>query len=146
MDIFFDRCGNDYIGTKSQAEYLGKEIEAMEREFSHEHLRSINIYADLLLPTIRRLIKENCSGCQTAHPSQLQHDVCLMTPFGSIVQGYMQDALSLISALEVNRIARNQACTYQVIEIPVVDSRWRDNWTSITEAKVLLMHFGVPDF
>ena len=35
-------------------------------------------YAKQLVHKIKSLLAEKCYGCQVSHPSQLQHDVCLM--------------------------------------------------------------------
>ena len=35
-------------------------------------------YAVHLRPLILKLVTERCHGCRIGHPSQIQHDVCVM--------------------------------------------------------------------
>ena len=42
------------------------------------YIRLVRAYAHNIRPYIRRAAHELCYGCLVDHPSQIQHDVCLM--------------------------------------------------------------------
>ena len=146
INRFFDYDGEEFTGTQEQMAELYNNIENMERDISAEAIRSIKIYTELLLPTLRRMVKEACAGCQINHPSQLQHDMCLMTPFGVFLRVNLRTALSYISPFEVTRIAKNQVAVVQAIDILGENSVWRDNWTLLNEAKLLFTHFNLESY
>ena len=137
-DFFSDGA---YTYTEKEMTFLKQEIENMQNTMSTEENDTISIYVELILPTILRLTTELCYGCQVSHPSQIQHDVCMMTPFGVFLRNRLSTALSLIPAQEVNKIARNRACGWVAVDIPLENSVWKDKWTLLTEARVLYEHF-----
>ena len=102
---------------------------------------TIDIYAELLLPTIIAIIKKRCHGCNVDHSSQLQHDICLMQPFAVSVHNYIDEALARITVFEINRIATNRASLMKAVDVPLQESVWREKWLPLTEARVLLLHY-----
>jgi hypothetical protein len=61
----------------------------------------VDCYAEELKFIINRLIKEQCYGCQTDHPSQIQHDKCLMLTGEEQLDEFLEDAWSNISETDV---------------------------------------------
>lgn len=53
-------------------------------------------YAGFMVLLLQRLIPEKCYGCQVNHPSQVQHNVCLMMEPEEQVDTYFQDVLSIL--------------------------------------------------
>ena len=130
-----------FVGSEEQMENLYNEIEVIQALMSPDEDATIDIYVDLLLPTIRRIIKEKCNGCVIDHPSQMQHDVCTMTPFDRSVRLYWEEALGQITAFEVNRIAKNKKSLMKAFDVPMEDSYWRSRWKPLAEARVVLNYF-----
>lgn len=72
------------------------EVVRQERlECMEENLR--DVYAGFIAFTLRRLLPEKCYGCQVDHPSQVQHDVCLMMEPEEQVNIYFQEVLSMLN-------------------------------------------------
>ncbi len=46
---------------------------------------------------LREIVQENCFGCMVNHPSQVQHDLCLMSGYGEQLYQCYQEALNRIS-------------------------------------------------
>ena len=62
------------------------------------------IYTNALTDAIKVLITEKCHGCQIDHPSQLQHDVCLMMDVDEQVRTCMPEAMDKLDQLQVTRL------------------------------------------
>ena len=130
-----------FTASEEDMESLYSEIEELQAHMSPDEDATIDIYVDLLLPTVRRIIKEKCNGCIIDHPSQMQHDVCLMTPFTTSLRRYWDEALTQITAFEVNRIAKNKKALLKAFDVPMEDCYWRPRWKALTEARVVLNYF-----
>ena len=53
-------------------------------------------YALHLRPVISEVAQKHCNGCYFDHPSQLEHDVCILMPFADQVNQWFDDALSIV--------------------------------------------------
>ena len=62
-----------------------------------EHIRVFAVEIYFLMPDI---IKKTCNGCRINHPSQLEHDVCLMLSREEMVEHCCREALREI---DINR-------------------------------------------
>ena len=137
----FQENAEPFVGSEEQMEKLYGEVEELQALMSPDEDAAIDIYVDLLLPTIQRMIREKCNGCVIDHPSQMQHDVCTMTPFIVSLRRYWDEALGQITAFGVNRIAKNNKCLMKAFDVPMEDSYWRARWKSLAEARVVLNYF-----
>ena len=143
MDTFCrDGAGEMFHGSEEQLQELYENvIEPLQNVMSESENATIDIYAELLLPTIIAIIKKRCHGCNVDHSSQLQHDICLMQPFAVSVHNYIDEALARITVFEINRIATNRASLMKAVDVPLQESVWREKWLPLTEARVLLLHY-----
>ena len=143
MDTFCrDGAGEMFNGSEEQLQELYENvIEPLQNEMSESENATMDIYAELLLPTIIAIIKKRCHGCNVDHSSQLQHDICLMQPFAVSVHNYIDEALARITVFEINRIATNRASLMKAVDVPLQESVWREKWLPLTEARVLLLHY-----
>ena len=143
MDTFCrDGAGEMFNGSEVQLQELYENvIEPLQNVMSESENATIDIYAELLLPTIIAIIKKRCHGCNVDHSSQLQHDICLMQPFAVSVHNYIDEALARITVFEINRIATNRASLMKAVDVPLQESVWREKWLPLTEARVLLLHY-----
>ena len=143
MDTFCrDGAGEMFNGSEEQLQELYENvIEPLQNVMSESENATIDIYAELLLPTIIAIIKKRCHGCNVDHSSQLQHDICLMQPFAVSVHNYIDEALARITVFEINRIATNRASLMKAVDVPLQESVWRKKWLPLTEARVLLLHY-----
>ena len=143
MDTFCrDGVGEMFNGSEEQLQELYENvIEPLQNVMSESENATIDIYAELLLPTIIAIIKKRCHGCNVDHSSQLQHDICLMQPFAVSVHNYIDEALARITVFEINRIATNRASLMKAVDVPLQESVWREKWLPLTEARVLLLHY-----
>ena len=143
MDTFCrDGAGEMFNGSEEQLQELYENvIEPLQNVMSESENATIDIYAELLLPTIIAIIKKRCHGCNVDHSSQLQHDICLMQPFAVSVHNYIDEALARITVFEINRIATNRASLMKADDVPLQESVWREKWLPLTEARVLLLHY-----
>ena len=146
--MFFNKDAycDSFNGSKDQMDKVYSEIAAMENVLNDQELLTVRIYAELILPTIKRFIKEDCNGCKIDHPSQRQHDICLMTPFSVFMRMNLHRALDLITPHEVHRLTLNRACLYKAVEIPLSVSVWQDKWTRLCEARLLVMHYSFYNY
>ncbi len=144
MDTFCrDGAGEMFNGSDEQLQELYENvIEPLQNEMSESENATIDIYAELLLPTIIAIIKKRCHGCNVDHSSQLQHDICLMQPFAVSVHNYIDEALARMTVFEINRIATNRASLMKAVDVPLQESVWREKWLPLTEARVLLLHYS----
>ena len=62
-----------------------------------EHIRVFAVEIYFLMPDI---IKKTCNGCRINHPSQIEHDVCLMMTREEMVELCFKEALREI---DINR-------------------------------------------
>ena len=53
-------------------------------------------YALHLRLLMSMIAKKYCNGCHYAHPSQLEHDVCVMMPFEEQVDNWFEEALQTV--------------------------------------------------
>ena len=58
-------------------------------------------FAEHLLTEISLICNEMCYGCQTGHPSQTEHDICLMVPFKDQVETNLVKAVEKVNENEV---------------------------------------------
>ena len=70
---------------------------------SNENIKELlkHAYAECLRPLIARVATSLCYGCRVDHPSQRQHDVCLMMETRDRVDLCFEDAMDILD--------RNQA-------------------------------------
>ena len=64
-------------------------------QWMEEQLR--DTYAGFMALLLQRLIPQKCFGCQVDHPSQMQHDVCLMMEPEEQVDTYFHEVLSMLN-------------------------------------------------
>ena len=50
---------------------------------------------------LRQIIEEKCFGCSVHHPSQRQHDLCLMSGYGAQVLCCYKEALERVPRLQL---------------------------------------------
>ena len=96
---------------------------------------------ELLLPTVKRYRREICWGCEYESPSQDQHNICLMMSTWEFLNKFLNDILSFIENIEVNRIARNRAFEnfeYTYNEISMEDTEWKSEWFRIVVCKIFM--------
>ncbi len=53
-------------------------------------------YARHLMPLVKQLASNDCSGCLIDHPSQKEHDICVMTEFPFQLEMYLDPALAML--------------------------------------------------
>ena len=58
-------------------------------------------YALRLKPIMHDVAEKHCHGCYIDHPSQSEHDVCLMMPFEELVDTWFEEGLENIDEDEV---------------------------------------------
>ena len=89
------------MGRKSKSSQLTiDEIEEQEEEKAILHLLKV-CFSEAVYPLILAMIKERCFGCQVDHPSQIEHDICLMTEHKERVDMFFQEAFDTILLDEV---------------------------------------------
>ena len=131
------RLPDDYL-----QELHAKVVEIDEKKYHMENSVT-DIYAELILPTIRRYLRNSCLGCEIMHPSQDKHS-CQMSPFAeSVGPNAIGGALEEIEAKEIFRIIHNRTM-YPVPKkgeflLPLEACVWRAEFEPITRAKVLLL-------
>ena len=54
-------------------------------------------YAEHLRPVMATLAKKYCNRCYYDHPSQLEHDVCILMPFAEQIDRWFEEALTMIN-------------------------------------------------
>ena len=59
------------------------------------------LFAKHILKELPEIVKEKCFGCQVDHPSQLQHDVCLMMTKAEKIEVCFDTALARVNEVEV---------------------------------------------
>ena len=58
----------------------------------------VHFYAACLHKYIDRVAEKHCSGCKIGHPSQLQHDICLLMDWEEKVDSFFDEAFMLLKA------------------------------------------------
>ena len=129
---------NDFIETPTKLdEELFSALEDLQP--TDEEIDIINIYTELLFPSMKRHQREVCTGCIFDHPSQLEHDVCMMMSKRKFLNFYLNDGLAFIPNMEVNRIARNRASGVvgPTTIIPLTATEWKPKWFTVVMLKLL---------
>ena len=80
-----------------QTESQGEEIEVVVSRWPEQEQHLVSCFAKHLAEKITELVKKECYGCQNDHPSQIQHDKCLMMSQEEKLDEYLDEAWSLIS-------------------------------------------------
>ena len=81
-------------------ELYGSHVE--RAKVMEEHMKQV--YAESLASLIADLVRVKCHGCQTDHPSQTQHDLCLMAEPEERVEVCMSEALEEVDEEFVTRL------------------------------------------
>ena len=73
---------------------------------SHDNLHGIDValaeaFAEHLPPRIREIVRRRCYGCSINHPSQKNHDVCLMMDPEEQIRSCLDEALESVDIREV---------------------------------------------
>ncbi len=109
------------------------DIEIINRK---SYLRSLLelCYAQQLIPLIKDLASNDCTGCLIDHPSQEEHDRCIMMEFCDKVDMYLDSALDLLNENVVickwfeYLVRLEPPVRYHEIS-PYLDTEWRwDVW------------------
>ena len=53
-------------------------------------------YALCLQSVISEVVQKYCHGCRCDHPSQMEHDGCILKPYEEQVHDYFEEALTLV--------------------------------------------------
>ena len=72
-----------------------EEIEIFDRKNYLKSLLEI-CYAQQLMPIIKQLVTNDCNGCLIDHPSQTEHDRCIMMDFSEQLDMYLDPAMALL--------------------------------------------------
>ena len=105
-------------------------------------------YALCLRSHMSTVIQKYCHGCQYDHPSQIEHDVCLMMPFEEQVHRWFDEALDTVDediiigswfgslgiihpSVRYHEVSKYLNTDYRLIE-------WRDNaWKEEVKEKLI---------
>ena len=84
--------------TNQALDTLCKILEDTEVLHRRNYLKSLLgiCYARQLMPLIRQLASNDCTGCLIDHPSQKEHDICVMTEFPVLLEMYLDPALAIL--------------------------------------------------
>jgi hypothetical protein len=82
---------------KTESPNQDKEDEVVKFRWPEQEQHLVSCFAKHLADQITELVKKNCYGCQNDHPSQIQHDKCLMMNQEEKLDEYLDEAWSLIS-------------------------------------------------
>lgn len=74
----------------------------MERTTLKEY--ALQAYAQELVICIREVAESKCFGCSMDHPSQVQHDVCIMMPWEERIEECFDEALDLLRNKRINDV------------------------------------------
>ncbi|KAK3577923.1 hypothetical protein CHS0354_034562 [Potamilus streckersoni] len=74
-----------------------KENEVVKSRWPEQEQHLVSCFAKHLADKITELVKKDCYGCQNNHPSQIQHDKCLMMSQEEKLDEYLDEAWSLIA-------------------------------------------------
>ena len=102
-------------------------------------------YAIHLKPLISKVIHEECYGCQVDHPSQIQHNVCLMMEEEEQIRLCLKKALMRVNERKVLRLFRRFASFGKCLTSPtyIFEEAWRsklwetDAWLNLVVQKIL---------
>ena len=115
-------------------------------KFEHDLARSYAIHLKRVIPSVARRL---CYGCQVDHPSQKQHDVCLMMTEEERILHCLKAALLEIKEKKVLRLFRRFAslgiCLHSfeyIFEVGWRKELWRDkSWCDLVCQKNTFLHF-----
>ncbi len=122
--------------TKQAIDILSEILEdtdVIERMYYLRSLLEIS-YAQHLTNLIKDLASNDCFGCQVDHPSQTQHDICIMMDFSQQVEKYLEPALLLLDENSVigtwfGYLGKVQPVVRYHEISPYLDTDWRwDTW------------------
>ena len=102
-------------------------------------------YAIHLKPLISRTATKLCYGCQVNHPSQIQHDVCIMLDEDDKILHCLKDALLQMDERKVMKSFRRFASFDKCITSPthIFEEAWRSrlwddkDWCNLVVEKIL---------
>lgn len=60
-----------------------------------------NAYAKAVRESLCEVVRKECVGCQIDHPSQKQHEVCLLMSFDEKVDYFLEEALKQVDEMRV---------------------------------------------
>ena len=78
------------------------QVITMERATLEKYL--MQAYAQQLVNCIQNIAEKKCFGCQVDHPSQVQHDVCLMMSWEERIDVCFEEALDLLLNEKINNV------------------------------------------
>jgi hypothetical protein len=81
--------------------WLGQDVWVMDRRCTNNGVRrkreihnTFNKYmCEELITIIKQEVNNNCAGCQIDHPSQLQHELCLLTDTDEHIDMFLVTAI-----------------------------------------------------
>jgi hypothetical protein len=85
------------VTEKADPQDQKEEVVIMQSRWPEQEQQLVACFAQHLEDTMRDLIKKDCYGCQIDHPSQIQHDKCMMMSQEEKLDNYLNEAWSLIS-------------------------------------------------
>ena len=69
--------------------------------FMEEYMKAV--YIDAIVNKVKELVTEKCYGCQVDHPSQRQHNLCIMADWKEQVETCFSEALQKLDKNDVIR-------------------------------------------
>lgn len=102
-------------------------------------------YAVHLRPLISKLVTERCHGCRIDHPSQIQHDVCVMMDEEEKIRYCMSEAILQADEKKIINLFRRYTGTTNtpsyVFEINCQNSLWSDaKWRNLVVEKIVYLN------
>jgi hypothetical protein len=85
------------VEEKADPQDQKEEVVIMQSRWPEQEQHLVTCFAKHLENTMRDMIKKDCYGCQIDHPSQIQHDKCMMMSQEEKLDNYLNEAWSLIS-------------------------------------------------
>jgi len=74
-----------------------EKVVIMQSRWPEQEQHLVACFAKHLANTMKDMIKKDCYGCQNDHPSQIQHDKCMMMGQEEKLDEYLDEAWCLIS-------------------------------------------------
>ena len=114
--------------------------------YFHELERALaQAYAVYLKRVIPDVAKELCYGCQVNHPSQVQHDVCLMMDDEERIDYCLEMAMTLLNESKVLKLFRRVSSLDKCFLEPtyIYEKEWRsqlwkdDEWRKMVRQEIL---------
>ena len=89
------------VTEKANPQDSKEELVIMQSRWPEQEQQLVSCFAQHLEDKMKDMIKNDCYGCQVDHPSQIQHDKCMMMSQEEKLDEYLNEAWSLISEEDV---------------------------------------------